>query len=82
MTGYYLHADGEVARCLIVSNLFAHQHEAISAYYNARQAGNTPRVKESLERAFGLKFDTDPAHHGIDETITRIEQYVGECASG
>jgi len=83
MTGYYLHADGEVARCLIVSNLFAHQHQAITEYYNARRAGNTTRgVKEGLERALGSKLDDDPAHEGIDQVVTRIEKYVGECATG
>jgi hypothetical protein len=83
MTGYYLHADGSVARCLIVNNLFAHQHEAIAAYYNARRAGNAARgVKDELERALGVKLDADPAHDEIDQAIQRIEKYIGECASG
>src|SRR5262249_418439 len=63
MTGYYLYADGEVARCMIVNNLFAHQHQAIAAYYAAHRAGNaTLRVKDDLERALGLRLDADPAH--------------------
>jgi|SoiMetStandDraft_2_1073263.scaffolds.fasta_scaffold352308_1 hypothetical protein len=83
MTGYYLYADGAVARCLIVNNLFAHQHEAIAAYYTARRAGNSARgVKDELERALGLKLDIDPAHEEIDQAIKRIEKYIGECASG
>ena len=82
MTGYYLHADGEVARCLIVTNLFAHQHQAIAAYYNARRGGNvTPGMKKSLERALGLKFELGLTHEEIDQVVTRIEKYVGECGT-
>jgi hypothetical protein len=82
MTGYYLHADGEVAHCLIVTNLFAHQHQAITAYYNALRAGNTTQgVKEDLERALGLKLDADPTHEETDQVVTRIEKYVGECGT-
>ena len=57
MTGYYLHADGEVAHCLIVTNLFAHQHQAITDYYSSRQGDRIPpRVKEDLETFVRMKI--------------------------
>ena len=82
MTGYYLHSDGQVACCLILNNLFAHQHQAITDYYNDRRAGNTTLgVKAVLERALGLKLDTDSTGEKIDQAIKRIEKYLGECGT-
>src|SRR3954469_20564194 len=50
MTGYYIHADGDVAHCWIVTNLFAHQHQAVTDYYSSRQLDPIPtRVTEDLE---------------------------------
>ena len=82
MTGYYLNADGKIACCLIVNNLFAHQHEAITEYFNSRQAGKTTLgVKEGLERALGYKLAADPTHEEIDRAINRMEKYLGECGT-
>jgi len=82
MTGYYLHSDGQVACCLILNNLFAHQHQTITDYYNDRRAGNTTLgVKAVLERALGLKLDTDSTGEKIDQAIKRIEKYLGECGT-
>ena len=41
MTGYYLHADGEVAQCLIINSIFAYQHEKIAGHYNTRRADHS-----------------------------------------
>jgi hypothetical protein len=82
MTGYYLQADGAVACCLIVNNLFAHQHEAIAAYYNARRAGKTTgAVKAGLEQALGFRLDADPTHEELDQAINRMEKYLGKCGA-
>jgi hypothetical protein len=79
MTGYYLHSDGQVACCLILNNLFAHQHEAITAYYTARRTGSTKLgVKAGLERALGMKLDPDPIDEKTDQGIRRMEKYLGE----
>src|SRR5262245_5064307 len=67
MTGYFLYADGEIARCLLVTNLFAHQHQAITDYYTARRAGNVPvGVKKGLEHALGSKLGADPTPEETD----------------
>ena len=58
MTGYYLHSDGQVACCLILNNLFAHQHEAITAYYNARRVDHSAQeLMEGVERVLGIEAD-------------------------
>ena len=82
MTGYYLHADGEVACCLLINNLFAHQHQAITEYYDSRYAGKTTLgIKAGIEQALGFKLNPDPSGQDIDEAIKRIEKYIGECGT-
>jgi hypothetical protein len=82
MTGYYLHADGEVACCLLINNLFAHQHQAITEYYDSRYACKTTLgIKAGIEQALGFKLNPDPSGQDIDEAIKRIEKYIGECGT-
>jgi hypothetical protein len=51
MTGYYLHADGEIAQCLIITSIFAYQHERIADHYNGRQSGHSMiELKDDVER--------------------------------
>jgi hypothetical protein len=57
MTGYYLQADGEVAQCLIVTNVFAHQHQEITAYYNACPDSTTLQMRQHVEHLLGLKLE-------------------------
>jgi len=60
MTGYYLHADGEMAHCLIVTNIFAYQHRMIADYHNAHDR-SMQQLKEDVERLLGLELGLDPS---------------------
>src|SRR5262249_32653918 len=61
LTAYYLQADGQIAQCLIITNVFAHEHEVITAYYNSCQRDQTLLpLKDNVERLLGLKLDDQP----------------------
>lgn len=75
MTGYYLQSDGEVVSGLIISNLYAHQHQAVTTYFDARRTGNTALgVKAGLEQALGLELEPDPTWEEIDRAIKLSRQ--------
>ncbi len=56
MTGYYLHADGKIAECLIINSVFAFQHQEIAAYYNTRRPDHSAlELKAGVERVLGVE---------------------------
>ena len=67
MTGYYLYADGQIAQCLIVTNIFAYQHLMIAAYHNANDR-SMQQLKEDVERLLGVGLGLDRSL--IAETLT------------
>ena len=77
-----MQAGDGLACCLIINNLFAHQHQAITEYYDSRYAGKTTLgIKAGIEQALGFKLNPDPSGQDIDEAIKRIEKYIGECGT-
>ena len=66
MIGYYLHADGQLAQCLIVTNIFAYQHRMVAAYHNA-QDRSMQQLKEDVERLLGLELEVNPSR--IAQTV-------------
>ena len=67
MTGYYLYADGQMAQCLVVTNIFAYQHLMIAAYHNAHDR-SMQQLKEDVERLLGVGLAPDRSL--IAETFT------------
>jgi hypothetical protein len=76
MTGYYLQSEGKVVSCLLIRNLYAHQHQAVIAYFDARRTGNTALgVQAGLEQALGLeRVEPDPAWEEIDRAFKLIKK--------
>jgi hypothetical protein len=66
LIGYYLHADGQMAQCLIVTNIFAYQHRMIADYHNAHDR-SMQQLKEDVERLLGLELGLDPSR--IAQTV-------------